>query len=107
MACTIIEFFIYKILFRYPYKEVEEILSVTLSDDLGEDIGDGILLCRLVNSLHPNTISVIHTTKRGEVTIEQSIHNNNNYYYYHYYYSPQDHHWAKEDDEHCCIYSCL
>ena len=46
---------------------MEELLGTKLADDLGESISDGVMLCQLVNKLHPNTISTIHEPKGTEV----------------------------------------
>ena len=46
---------------------MEDLLGVSLADDLGESISDGVLLCKLVNTLHPNTIATIHIPRDGEV----------------------------------------
>ncbi|XP_011403198.2 PREDICTED: leucine-rich repeat and calponin homology domain-containing protein 1-like [Amphimedon queenslandica] len=47
-------------------KDIEELLGTKLADDLGESISDGVLLCHLVNKLHPSTISTIHEPKGTE-----------------------------------------
>ena len=46
---------------------VEQLLGVELADDLGEWVSDGVILCELVNKLHPGTISTINTPPSGEV----------------------------------------
>ena len=50
---------------------MEDLLGVSLADDLGESISDGVLLCKLVNMLHPNTIATIHIPRDGEVNTER------------------------------------
>ena len=40
---------------------------MTLPDDIGEWIADGVMLCKLVNRLRPGTIPMIHTPTEGLV----------------------------------------
>ena len=42
-------------------------MEVKLDDDLGASISDGVLLCQLVNKLHPNSIPTVHVPRAGEV----------------------------------------
>lgn len=42
-------------------------MNIKLDDDLGVSLDNGILLCQLVNKLHPNTIATIHVPRQGEV----------------------------------------
>ena len=42
-------------------------MGVQLSDDIGDWIMDGVLVCQVVNKLHPGTINTIHTTTEGQV----------------------------------------
>ena len=42
-------------------------MDVQLSDDIGDWIMDGVLVCQVVNKLHPGTINTIHTTTEGQV----------------------------------------
>ncbi len=46
---------------------VEKLVGLTLSDDIGEWVVDGVVLCRVVNILHPGTIQIIHTPPEGQV----------------------------------------
>ncbi len=43
-------------------------LGVELADDVGEWVSDGVLLCELVNKLHPGTITTINTPPVGQVS---------------------------------------
>ena len=45
-------------------------MNIKLDDDLGVSLDNGILLCQLVNKLHPNTIATIHVPRQGEVKRE-------------------------------------
>ena len=42
-------------------------MGVQLSDDIGDWIMDGVMVCQVVNKLHPGTINTIHTTTEGQV----------------------------------------
>ena len=42
-------------------------MDVKLDDDLGVSVSDGVLLCQLVNKLHPTTIANVHIPRQGEV----------------------------------------
>ena len=47
---------------------MENLLGTDLPDDLGEWIMDGVILCQVVNRLHPGTISIIHSPPPGQVS---------------------------------------
>ena len=42
-------------------------MGVQLSDDIVEWVMDGVLVCQLVNHLHPGIITTIHTPTEGQV----------------------------------------
>ena len=48
-------------------QSIEAMMGVQLSDDIGDWIMDGVLVCQVVNKLHPGTINTIHTTTEGQV----------------------------------------
>lgn len=50
---------------RFVKNKIESLLEVTLPDDIGEWIVDGVMLCKLVNRLRPGTIPMIHTPTEG------------------------------------------
>ncbi|KAH0626017.1 hypothetical protein JD844_000714 [Phrynosoma platyrhinos] len=41
-------------------KAIESRLNITLAEDLGEALANGVILCQLVNNLHPRSIPFIH-----------------------------------------------
>ena len=47
---------------------IENLVGVELSDDIGQWVTDGVVLCQMVNKLHPGTISTIHTPQPGHVS---------------------------------------
>ncbi|XP_064394638.1 leucine-rich repeat and calponin homology domain-containing protein 2-like isoform X2 [Halichondria panicea] len=51
---------------QHVKKAVEGVLGVELADDVGEWVSDGVLLCELVNKLHPGTITTINTPPVGQ-----------------------------------------
>ena len=53
---------------------VESLVGVQLSDDIGEWVADGVVLCKVVNILHPGTIAIIHTPPPGQVLLSNSAH---------------------------------
>ena len=48
-------------------QNIESLMGVQLSDDIGEWVMDGVLVCQLVNHLHPGIITTIHTPTEGQV----------------------------------------
>jgi len=50
-------------------QSIESLMGVQLSDDIGEWVMDGVLVCQLVNHLHPGIITTIHTPTEGQVCI--------------------------------------
>ncbi len=50
---------------------MEGLLGVELTEDVGEWVSDGVLLCELINKLHPGTISTINTPPSGQVMNDQ------------------------------------
>ena len=48
-------------------QSIESLMGVQLSDDIGEWVMDGVLVCQLVNHLHPGMITTIHTPAEGQV----------------------------------------
>ena len=48
-------------------------MGVELSDDLGEWVCDGVMLCQVVNKLHPGTIGIIHLPSQGQVGVAVSV----------------------------------
>lgn len=46
---------------------MESLVGVQLSDDIGEWVMDGVILCKVVNTLHPGMIPTIHTSPSGQV----------------------------------------
>ena len=49
------------------YQSIESMMGVQLSDDIGDWIMDGVMVCQVINKLHPGTINTIHTTTEGQV----------------------------------------
>nr|XP_060635775.1 leucine-rich repeat and calponin homology domain-containing protein 4 isoform X1 [Anolis sagrei ordinatus] len=41
-------------------KAIESHLNITLAEDLGEALANGVVLCQLVNHLHPRSVPFIH-----------------------------------------------
>uniref|UniRef100_H9G607 Calponin-homology (CH) domain-containing protein n=1 Tax=Anolis carolinensis TaxID=28377 RepID=H9G607_ANOCA len=41
-------------------KAIESHLNITLAEDLGEALANGVVLCQLVNHLHPRLVPFIH-----------------------------------------------
>ena len=48
-------------------QSIESLMGVQLSDHIGEWVMDGVLVCQLVNHLHPGIITTIHTPAEGQV----------------------------------------
>ena len=44
-------------------------MGMTLTDDMGEWVSDGVILCQVVNKLHPGTIHSIHLPQEGQVVL--------------------------------------
>ena len=57
----------YLIFLSSLYQSIESMMGVQLSDDIGDWIMDGVMVCQVVNKLHPGTINTIHTTTEGQV----------------------------------------
>lgn len=53
---------------------MEGLLEVELADDVGEWVSDGVLLCELINKLHPGTISTINIPPPGQVSLSTNHH---------------------------------
>ena len=47
---------------------VENLLGVQLSDDIGEWVTDGVILCQIINKLHPDTVAHINEPPSGQVS---------------------------------------
>ena len=66
-SCLILTLFLSSL-----HQSIESMMGVQLSDDIGDWIMDGVMVCQVVNKLHPGTINTIHTTTEGQVIIHLS-----------------------------------
>jgi hypothetical protein len=46
--------------------KIEELLEIELSEDIGEWVTDGVVLCKLVNKLHPQLMHSFHSPAQGK-----------------------------------------
>ena len=50
-------------------QKIEELLAIELSEDIGEWVADGVVLCRLVKKLHPQLMPSFHAPPQGKVSL--------------------------------------
>ena len=67
MTCSYLILTLFQSFLSSLYQSIESMMGVQLSDDIGDWIMDGVLVCQVVNKLHPGTINTIHTTTEGQV----------------------------------------
>ena len=49
-------------------QKIEELLEIELSEDIGEWVADGVVLCKLVKKLHPQLMPSFHSPPLGKVS---------------------------------------
>lgn len=52
---------------------LESRLKVTLSEDLGEALSNGTVLCQLVNHIRPRSVSIIHIPSPAVVSHDHYV----------------------------------
>lgn len=53
-------------------QSLEQLLGVTVGEDFLGSLEDGIVLCQLMNKLHPGTITHFHTPTDEQVCLERT-----------------------------------
>ncbi|CAI8049930.1 Leucine-rich repeat and calponin homology domain-containing protein 1 (Fragment) [Geodia barretti] len=51
---------------RIVREKIEELLEIELSEDIGEWVADGVVLCKLVKKLHPQLMPSFHSPPLGK-----------------------------------------
>ena len=63
---------LHKIIIAFPLatlQGIETLMGVQLPDDIGEWVCDGVVLCEVVNRLHPGLIPNINRPSSGVVSL--------------------------------------
>lgn len=55
-------------------QSLEQLLGVTVGEDFLGSLEDGIVLCQLMNKLHPGTITHFHTPTDDQVCSRANTH---------------------------------
>jgi len=48
-------------------QQIESLLGVELSEDIGLWVSDGVVPCQVVKKLHPHLMATVHTPPEGQV----------------------------------------
>ena len=59
---------VYCMIVRLSLQSLEQLLGVTVGEDFLGSLEDGIVLCQLMNKLHPGTIAHFHTPTDDQVS---------------------------------------
>lgn len=59
---------VYCMIVRLSLQSLERLLGVTVGEDFLGSLEDGIVLCQLMNKLHPGTIAHFHTPTDDQVS---------------------------------------
>lgn len=51
-------------------QQIESLLGVELSEDIGVWVSDGVVPCQVVKKLHPHLMATVHTPPEGQVCWE-------------------------------------
>lgn len=51
-------------------QQIESLLSVELSEDIGVWVSDGVVPCQVVKKLHPHLMATVHMPPEGQVCWE-------------------------------------
>ena len=62
-------FNVYCMIVRLSLQSLEQLLGVTVGEDFLGSLEDGIVLCQLMNKLHPGTIAHFHTPTDDQVSL--------------------------------------
>ena len=62
MTCSYLILTLFQSFLSSLYQSIESMMGVQLSDDIGDWIMDGVLVCQVVNKLHPGTINSVSYT---------------------------------------------
>lgn len=57
-----------------PPQAIESHLNLTLAEDLGEALADGVILCQLANRLCPRSVPFIHVPSPAVVSFSLDVH---------------------------------